>query len=63
MGRIFASLVIVYFGQFLKTTSSPNFCATFLESNSYVLILTKTGLGYILGNFSHTHLATMVPSL
>jgi hypothetical protein len=31
--------------------SDPNFCAAFCHGKSYASILTKTGLGYILGYF------------
>jgi hypothetical protein len=49
---IFAYWTIVYFGHFLKNhRSSPNFWTTFYHSKSYVLILAKYGLGYILGDF------------
>jgi hypothetical protein len=46
IGRIFAQWEIVHFGQFLKHCR-----ATFPLGADYVLILTKTGFGYILGDF------------
>jgi hypothetical protein len=52
IGRIFAQWAIVYFGQWFEIyIISANFWATFLCDTSYVLILTKNGLGYILGDF------------
>jgi hypothetical protein len=59
-GRIFAQWAIVYFRHFNENhKSSPNFCATFSRSVDYALILSKIGLGYILGVFSQTHLVTL----
>jgi hypothetical protein len=52
MGRIFAYWAFVYFGQFFgkfTDTYSPNFWATFYGKRN-VLILSKNGLGYILGD-------------
>jgi hypothetical protein len=47
----FAQWAIVYFGQFLENCkSSPNFLANFAK----VEMMTKYGLGYILGNFFKT---------
>jgi hypothetical protein len=61
IGPIFASKVIDYFGQFLENyKSSPTCWATFLQAKSYVLILIKDELGFILGDFSETHLVTLV---
>jgi hypothetical protein len=31
--------------------NSPQFCATYFQSRDYVSILTKNGLGYILGDY------------
>jgi hypothetical protein len=51
IGLIFAYWANVYFGQILENyTSSPNVWAIVYHSKSYALILTKSGLGYILGN-------------
>jgi hypothetical protein len=36
---------------FFNYISGPNICAIFSHENCYVLILTKSGLGYILGDF------------
>jgi hypothetical protein len=45
---------IVYLGKFSESyRSSPHFCAIFLLSIDYVLILTKNSLGYILSDFFH----------
>jgi hypothetical protein len=62
IGRIFAQRAIVYLGNFLKITyiSSPNLYAIFPISIKHVLILTKNGLGYVLGDFFQTHLVTLV---
>jgi hypothetical protein len=38
----------------------PNFVATFFHGKNCVLILTKNGLGYIWGDFSQTHLVTLL---
>jgi hypothetical protein len=52
LGRIFAYWAIVYFGHYFDNyRSTANYWATFLHSTSYVLILTNTWLGYILGDF------------
>jgi hypothetical protein len=52
IGRIFAQCAIVCFGQFFKNyTSSPKLWATLFQRIDYVLILTKNGLGYSLGDF------------
>jgi hypothetical protein len=50
VGRIFACCAIVYF--FEKYRNSPKIRATLSHRRSYVLILTKIGLGYVLGDFS-----------
>jgi hypothetical protein len=55
IGRFFAHWAIVYLEQFFKYRSSPN-----LWDNLYALILTRNGLGYILGNFYQSHLVTPV---
>jgi hypothetical protein len=52
IGRIFAQWAIVYFRQFLKITEvAQKFWATLFQSADNVLILTKHGLGNILGDF------------
>jgi hypothetical protein len=52
IGRIFACWVIVCFGQcFENGISSTKFWANFFHTVSYVLILAKNVLGYILGDF------------
>jgi hypothetical protein len=56
IGRIFAQWEIIYFGRLVENRkSSPYFCATFSLSTGLcicdILIVTKIGLGYILGNF------------
>jgi hypothetical protein len=61
IGRIFAQWAIVYYEQFFENyRSSPHLCYTVFTGIDYVLILTKNGLGYILGHFSQTHLVTLV---
>jgi hypothetical protein len=53
IGRIFVQWAIVFFVQFYENPkSSQHFCQLFLFGNSYVSILTKLVLGYILGAFS-----------
>jgi hypothetical protein len=45
---------IVYYGQCFKSyISSAKFWATIFHGTTYVLILTKYGLGYFLGDFFH----------
>jgi hypothetical protein len=52
IGRIFAQWEIVHFGQFFENYKNrPRCCATFPLGTDYVLILTKTGFGYSLGDF------------
>jgi hypothetical protein len=52
IGQFFAYWAIVYFGRFIATDrSGPSSCFTFPHGNGSVLILTKHGLGYILGKF------------
>jgi hypothetical protein len=58
IGRIFAQWAIIYFGRFVENRkSSPYFCATFSLSTGMcicdTLIVTKIGLGHILGDFFH----------
>jgi hypothetical protein len=50
---------MAYFGQFSEIQKSTNYLDTFFHCQSYVLILTQNGLGYILGAFSQTHLVTL----
>jgi hypothetical protein len=38
---------------------ATNFGGSFIHGKRFVLILTKNGLGRILGVFSHTHLVTL----
>jgi hypothetical protein len=60
IGRIFTQWAIVYFRHLNENHKiSPNFGATFPRSVDYALILSKIGLGYILGVFSQTHLVTL----
>jgi hypothetical protein len=60
IGRFFAQWVINFSGQFYKNyRSGPKVWVTFLQSVDYVVILTKNGLGYILGVFSQAHLVTL----
>jgi hypothetical protein len=50
-----------YFSQFIENYKSRRaFCATFSPGTDCVLILTKIGLGNIFGDFSKTHLVTLV---
>jgi hypothetical protein len=44
---------------FKNYRSSKHNWATVFQNKSYLLILTKNGLGYILGEFSKTHLVTL----
>jgi hypothetical protein len=54
IGRIFAYWSIVFVEQcYEKFSSSPDFWATFFQGKSYVLILAKKGLGFVLGDFFH----------
>jgi hypothetical protein len=66
IGRIFANWLSVYnFEQFFGNyRSSPKTWATFCHCNSYVLSLTKYGLGHIVGDFftnSSGHPGPMTP--
>jgi hypothetical protein len=55
IGRLFS------LGSYFDYRSSQNISATFFHYKSSVSILTKYGLGYILGDFfSQTHLVTLV---
>jgi hypothetical protein len=49
-------------GRHLIITEVANICGNFSKVKSYAYILTKNGLGYILGEFYHicTHLITLV---
>jgi hypothetical protein len=62
IGRIFAYWGIVFFGQFfLFTEGAFNFWPTFSKGKiMYIFILTKNGLGCILGDFTQTHLVTLI---
>jgi hypothetical protein len=52
--QIFALRVIVFFGQVIeKYRIIPDTLATIFRGKIYVLMLTKNGLGYILGDFFH----------
>jgi hypothetical protein len=52
IGRIFASRVNVYFGQFSKKyRNTPNFWATVSSEKIWINFGENTGLGYILGRF------------
>jgi hypothetical protein len=52
IGRIFAHLAFVFFGQFFeKYRNSANSLATFFHETSYVLVSTKDVFGYSLGDF------------
>jgi hypothetical protein len=59
IGRFFAYWAIVYFGLcFENYRNNPNYLATFCHG--YALIFFKKKLlGYILGDFSQTHLVTL----
>jgi hypothetical protein len=60
IGRILAHWMIVYFGNSFENYRSRSiFWQLFSEGGNYALILTKDGLGYILGYFSQTHLVTL----
>jgi hypothetical protein len=54
IGRSFAYWAAVFLEHFFKPTK----VATFFHGTSYVL--TKSGFGYILGDFSQTHLGSML---
>jgi hypothetical protein len=61
IGRSFAKWVIVYFGQLLENYGRiPHFGATLFHGYVYSLIFTKYGLDYIFGDFSQTHLVTLL---
>jgi hypothetical protein len=47
---------------FEKQNTGPNYWATYFHSKSCVFILTKPGLGCILGIFSQTHPVTLLLS-
>jgi hypothetical protein len=50
IGRIFVNWANVYFGQFFENYRIiPHFWTTFFTGENYVLISTKNGLGFILG--------------
>jgi hypothetical protein len=51
IGRTFVHWAVVSFWHFLNFTIEAQFWATFFYSTSYVFILTKHGLGSILGDF------------
>jgi hypothetical protein len=52
IGRIFANLAIPYFRNLFESCkSSPNCCATLFHGKGVALILTKNGIGNILGDF------------
>jgi hypothetical protein len=52
IGRIFAQWQFFILGNYFENClRSPHFCASFSPGIDYVLILTKFGLGYILGHF------------
>jgi hypothetical protein len=53
--------LFTFAGFFKMTVVAEHFCY-FFHSTSYVLIVTKHSLGYILGDFLLTHLVTMVLS-
>jgi hypothetical protein len=57
IGRIFAQRAIVYYGQvFDNNIISPYFCALFLMSIDYVLLIfTKNGFDYVWAIFSFGH--------
>jgi hypothetical protein len=48
-------------GSFLQIMyrNNPHYFAPYFRGKRYVLILTKNGLGYILGDFLQTHLVTL----
>jgi hypothetical protein len=60
IGQLFTHFILLtYLGQFLdKYRNSTTFWVPFIHGTSYVLNLTKNGLGYI---FSQTQLVTLVP--
>jgi hypothetical protein len=61
IGLIFASWAMIYYGQFLKITERAQiFGLLFSAEKSYVIISTKSGLGYILGASFKAHLATLL---
>jgi hypothetical protein len=66
IGRFFAQWAIGYFGQFLENSEvGHNFWLRFSKylHIDFTLIVTKTGFGYILGDFfSQTNLVTLVPA-
>jgi hypothetical protein len=60
IGRIFDYWAIVYFGKlFVIYRVNKKNWATFFSDKNFALVLTKNGLGYILGPFLQTHLVTL----
>jgi hypothetical protein len=61
IGQIFSQWAIVYLRQLYKDyKSSPKCLPTFFLNIDYVIILTKNWLGYVLGDFSQTHLVIKI---
>jgi hypothetical protein len=54
--------VCLLWAVFFQLQKSANYWATFLHSKRDALILTKCGLGHILGDFLQTHLVTLLPT-
>jgi hypothetical protein len=51
----------VYFGQiFLKIAKVSKSLVYFFHNQIFILIETKNGLGYLLGDYLQTHLVTLV---
>jgi hypothetical protein len=60
IGRIFVLWSLFTLGSFFKSTEVAQILGLlFSRRKSYVLISTKNPWGYILGNFSQTHLVTL----
>jgi hypothetical protein len=59
IGQNFVHWAIVFSGPFLLTYKRfPNCWANIFDKYSYVIVLAKIGIDFILGDFSHTNLVT-----
>jgi hypothetical protein len=59
IGRIFAHWAIVFFKQFLKMIEVAQNFGLHFHIKGFTSILIKSGLGFILGDFSQIHLVTL----
>jgi hypothetical protein len=64
IGRIFASWLIVRFVQlYQKLQKHANFGGLLFRRKKLCINFDKNGLGYILGDFSQSHLVTLAASI